>query len=183
MNRPIALRWVAAGATAVAAAAITLLLPLSPASAADNLSLSGGADGSSKASGTSYGNVKDGSTSTYWSPASATGYVSVKWGSALTVSSAVIRQASGGGSINAWRLLNYDTGAVLASGSGSPSTISFASTCPVASVNLYCAIRSSTSSTAGSRTPFFETMTYGRGSLRYFTSVSESWVGIQTIFA
>src|SRR5512138_3582003 len=128
MKRPIALRWVAGGATAVAAAAITLMLPVSSASAADNLSLSGGADGSSKASGTSYGNVKDGNTSTYWSPASATGYVSVKWGSAMTVSSAVIRQASGGGSISAWRLLNYDNGSVLASGSGSPSTITFAST-------------------------------------------------------
>src|SRR3954452_4157495 len=128
MKRPVALRLIAAGATAVAAAAITLALPLSSASAADNLSLSGGADGSSKASGTSYGNVKDGSTSTYWSPASATGYVSVKWSSAMTVSSAVIRQASGGGSISAWRLLNADNGAVLSSGSGSPSTISFAST-------------------------------------------------------
>ena len=128
MKRPIALRWVAGGATAVAAAAITLMLPVSSASAADNLSLSGGADGSSKASGTSYGNVKDGSTSTYWAPASSTGYVSVKWGSAMTVSSAVIRQASGGGSISAWRLLNYDNGSVLASGSGSPSTINFSST-------------------------------------------------------
>ena len=128
MKRPVALRLIAAGATAVAAAAITLAMPLSSASAADNLSLSGGADGSSKASGTSYGNVKDGSTSTYWSPASATGYVSVKWSSAMTVSSAVIRQASGGGSISAWRLLNADNGAVLSSGSGSPSTINFTST-------------------------------------------------------
>jgi hypothetical protein len=105
-----------------------LALPLTHASAADNLSLGGGADGSSKASGTSYGNVKDGSASTYWSPASATGYVSVKWSSATTVSSAVITQTSGGGSISAWRLLNGDSGAVLASGSGSPSSISFAST-------------------------------------------------------
>ncbi|WP_433305045.1 pectate lyase [Actinoplanes sp. CA-030573] len=128
MNRPTALRWAAGAATTAAAAAITLMLPMTSASAADNLSLGAGADGSSKAAGTSYGNVKDGSTSTYWSPAGTTGYVSVKWSSAVTVSSAVIRQASGGGSISAWRLLNYDTGAVLASGSGSPSTISFAST-------------------------------------------------------
>jgi hypothetical protein len=105
-----------------------LMLPMAPASAADNLSLGGGADGSSKASGTSYGNVRDGDTGTYWAPASATGYVSVKWGSATTVSSAVIKQASGGGSIGAWRLLNADKGTVVASGSGSPSTISFAST-------------------------------------------------------
>ena len=46
-----------------------------------------GADGSSKAGGTSYGNVKDGNAGTYWAPGSATGYVSVKWGSATTVSS------------------------------------------------------------------------------------------------
>jgi hypothetical protein len=105
-----------------------LALPLPQASAATNLSLSAGADGSSKASGTSYGNVKDGNTSTYWSPASSTGYVSVKWSSATTVSSAAIKLASGGGTISAWRLLNADSGSVLASGSGTPSSISFSST-------------------------------------------------------
>ncbi|HEX5205123.1 pectate lyase [Paractinoplanes rhizophilus] len=156
MKRPIALRWVAGGATAVAAAAITLMLPVSSASAADNLSLSGGADGSSKASGTSYGNVKDGNTSTYWSPNGATGYVSVKWGSAVTVSSAVIRQASGGGSINAWRLYNYDNGNTLASGSGSPSTISFAST------SLRKLTFEITSASSAPRIAEFET--YGGGS-------------------
>ncbi|MEU4158718.1 pectate lyase [Actinoplanes sp. NPDC026670] len=111
-----------------ASAAITLSLPLTNAMAADNLSLAGGADGSSKASGTSYGNVKDGNTSTYWSPSSATGYVSVKWSSATSVSSAVIKQASGGGSISAWRVLNGDSGSQLASGSGSPGTINFSAT-------------------------------------------------------
>ncbi|AGL19136.1 pectate lyase [Actinoplanes sp. N902-109] len=128
MKRSSASRWVAGGATAVAVAAITMALPMSSASAADNLSLSGGADGSSKAGGTSYGDVKDGDTATYWSPASATGFISVKWTSTTTVSSAVIKQASGGGSISSWRLLNADSGAVLTSGSGSPSTITFAST-------------------------------------------------------
>ena len=128
MRRPTALRWTAVGATAAASAAIALMLPMAQASAADNLSLGAGADGSSKASGTSYGNVKDGNTGTYWSPGGSTGYVSVKWGSATTVSSAVVKQASGGGSISTWRLLNGDNSAVLASGSGGPSTISFAST-------------------------------------------------------
>ncbi|GGN74604.1 hypothetical protein GCM10010112_44910 [Actinoplanes lobatus] len=128
MKRPVVVRWIAVGATAAASAAIALALPSVQAFAADNLSLGAGADGSSKASGTSYGNVRDGDTATYWSPASATGYVSVKWSSATTVSSAVIRQASGGGSISAWRVLNADTGASLASGSGSPSTITFSST-------------------------------------------------------
>jgi len=128
MKRSVALRWIAAGATAVTSAAIMLTLPMPSALAADNLSLGAGADGSSKASGTSYGNVKDGSTSTYWSPAGSTGYVSIKWSSATTVSSVVIKQASGGGSISSWRVLNADNSAVLASGSGSPSTISFSST-------------------------------------------------------
>ncbi|MFD1372149.1 pectate lyase [Actinoplanes sichuanensis] len=128
MRRPVALRWLAVGVTVTASAAITLSLPLTNAMAADNLSLSGGADGSSKASGTSYGNVKDGNTGTYWAPNATTGYVSVKWSSATTVSSAVIKQASGGGSISAWRVLNGDSGSQLASGSGSPSTINFSST-------------------------------------------------------
>jgi hypothetical protein len=128
MKRSVALRWLAAGATAVTTAAIMVTLPLPQALAADNLSLGAGADGSSKASGTSYGNVKDGNTSTYWSPDGATGYVSVKWTSATTVSSAVVRQSSGGGSIASWRLLNADNGGVLGSGSGSPSTIAFSST-------------------------------------------------------
>ncbi len=93
-------------------------------SAGTNLSLGAGADGSSKASGTSYGNVIDGSTSTYWSPSGSTGAVSVKWGSATTVSKVNIRLASGSGTIGAYRLLNHDTGAVLASGSGA-GTVSF----------------------------------------------------------
>ncbi|MFC8822133.1 pectate lyase family protein [Streptomyces rochei] len=93
-----------------------------------NLSLSAGADGSSKASGTSYGNVRDGNASTYWSPAGATGSVSVKWGSATTVSKVNIREAAGSaGAIRAWRIINHDTGALLASGS-TAGVSSFAAT-------------------------------------------------------
>ncbi|GAA1740012.1 pectate lyase [Luedemannella helvata] len=112
----------------VATAAVALTLQMPSASAATNLSIGAGADGSSKASGTSYGNVIDGNTGTYWSPSGSTGTISVKWGSATTVASVVIKQASGGGSINAWRVVNHDSGSVLASGSGSPSTINFSST-------------------------------------------------------
>lgn len=84
-----------------------------------NLSIGAGSDGSSKADGTSYGNVRDGDLGTYWSPAGATGSISVKWGSATAVSSVNIREASGsGGSIGTWKVLNGDTGAVLTSGSG-----------------------------------------------------------------
>ncbi|MET9651106.1 pectate lyase [Streptomyces sp. NPDC006460] len=84
-----------------------------------NLSIGAGSDGSSKADGTSYGNVRDGDTATYWSPAGSTGYVSIKWGSATAVSMIAIRETSGGaGRIGAWRVLNGDTGAVLTSGNG-----------------------------------------------------------------
>jgi pectate lyase len=84
-----------------------------------NLSLGAGADGSSKASGTSFGNVRDGDMGTHWSPAGPTGSVSVKWGSPTTVSKLNIREASGSaGSIGSWRVVNADTGAVLATGSG-----------------------------------------------------------------
>ncbi|MGA5549520.1 pectate lyase family protein [Streptomyces pseudogriseolus] len=95
--------------------------------AGTNLSLGAGADGSSKASGTSYGNVIDGDTGTYWSPSGSTGSVSVKWGSATTVSKVDVRLASGSGTVGAYRVVNHDTGAVLASGSGA-GVIGFAPT-------------------------------------------------------
>ncbi|WP_433729858.1 pectate lyase family protein [Actinoplanes sp. CA-051413] len=93
-----------------------------------NLSIGAGSDGSSKASGTGYGNVRDGDLSTFWSPAGATGSISIKWGSATTVSRINIREASGSaGSIGSWQVINHATGAVLASGSGA-GVISFAAT-------------------------------------------------------
>ncbi|GEA87230.1 pectate lyase [Cellulomonas cellasea] len=101
--------------------------PTSGTPTGTNLSIGAGADGSSKADGTSYGNVIDGSLSTYWSPSGSTGKVSVKWGSAKTVSKINIRTASGSGTIGSWRVLNGDSGAVLATGSGA-GVISFAST-------------------------------------------------------
>ncbi|WP_091090853.1 right-handed parallel beta-helix repeat-containing protein [Micromonospora nigra] len=84
-----------------------------------NLSIGAGSDGSSKASGTSYGNVRDGDMSTYWSPSGSTGRISIKWGSATTVATINIREAAGAvGNIRAWRVVNNDNGAVLATGSG-----------------------------------------------------------------
>lgn len=84
-----------------------------------NLSIGAGSDGSSKADGTSYGSVRDGDMSTYWSPSGSTGSASIKWGSATAVSSVAIREATGStGVIGSWRLLNADTGAVLTTGSG-----------------------------------------------------------------
>ncbi|MET8529300.1 pectate lyase [Micromonospora sp. NPDC005172] len=99
-----------------------------PPAGGTNLSLGAGADGSSKASGTSYGNVRDGDISTYWSPAGSTGSISIKWGTATRVSRVIIREPSGTqGSIGSWQLVNHDTGAVLASGAGA-GAISFAAT-------------------------------------------------------
>ena len=82
-----------------------------------NLSLGAGADGSSKASGTSYGNVKDGNPATFWSPNGATGDISIKWSTATRVSRIAIVEAAGS-SIGAYQVLNGATGAVLASGTG-----------------------------------------------------------------
>ncbi|SNY61284.1 pectate lyase family protein [Paractinoplanes atraurantiacus] len=99
-----------------------------PPPSGTNLSIGAGSDGSSKASGTSYGDVRDGSLSTYWSPSGTTGSISIKWGSATTVSRIAIREHSGAtGAIGAWRVLNGDTGAVLKTGSGA-GTITFTAT-------------------------------------------------------
>ncbi len=93
-----------------------------------NLSLGAGADGSGKGGGTSYGSAVDGSMSTYWQPSGSTGRISVKWGSATTVSRVVVREVAGSvGAIGAWRVVDNDTGAVLASGSGA-GTITFRAT-------------------------------------------------------
>ncbi|MFV2120094.1 pectate lyase family protein [Streptomyces sp. Act-28] len=99
--------------------------PTSSQPSGTNLSIGAGSDGSSKASGTSYGNVRDGDMNTYWSPVGSTGSISIKWGSPTAVSEVNIREASGSaGSIGSWRLVNADTGAVLTSGSGA-GVISF----------------------------------------------------------
>ncbi|MFI6482945.1 polysaccharide lyase family 1 protein [Nonomuraea sp. NPDC050663] len=93
-----------------------------------NLSIGAGSDGSSKADGTSYGNVRDGNLATYWSPVGSTGSVSIKWSSAKSISGIVIREASGSaGVIGSWQVINADTGAVLKSGTGA-GVITFAST-------------------------------------------------------
>jgi pectate lyase len=93
-----------------------------------NLSIGAGADGSSKADGTSYGNAIDGNMNTYWSPSGTTGRLSVKWSSAKTIDTVNIREAAGTeGNIDNWQLVNNDTGAVLASGTGA-GVISFTAT-------------------------------------------------------
>ncbi|QOC91419.1 pectate lyase family protein [Micromonospora craniellae] len=93
-----------------------------------NLSIGAGSDGSSKASGTSYGDVRDGNMSTAWSPSGTTGSISIKWDAAKRISRVNIREASGAvGNVRGWRLLNHDNGAVLASGT-TAGVISFSAT-------------------------------------------------------
>ncbi|MDV5149949.1 pectate lyase [Streptomyces sp. SBC-4] len=102
--------------------------PTSSQPSGTNLSIGAGSDGSSKADGTSYGNVRDGDLGTYWSPAGATGSVSIKWGSPTAVSKVVVKETAGSaGRIGSWRVLNADTGAILTSGSGA-GAITFART-------------------------------------------------------
>ncbi len=85
-----------------------------------NLSIGAGADGTTKASGTSFGDVKDGDLNTYWSPIGGTGRVSVKWAPATeTINRVIIKEAAGFvGNIGDWRLVNHDNGDLLASGTG-----------------------------------------------------------------
>ncbi len=90
-----------------------------------NYSIGAGSDGSSKASGTSYGNVRDGDINSYWAPSSSSGRISVKWGADATINTVVIKEAPGyEGNIGSWEVVNNDNGSVLASGSGA-GTISF----------------------------------------------------------
>ncbi|WP_405091634.1 cellulose-binding protein [Micromonospora sp. NBC_01392] len=156
------------GIAVFAAVAVVATIPVSQASGAfgdldltsinanaTNLSLGAGADGSSKADGTSYGSAIDGDMSTYWSPAGSTGRISVKWGSATTVASINIREAAGAvGAVGSWRVVNNDTGATLASGTGA-GVVTFAAT-SLRKINFEI-----TSSTATPRIAEFETYASG----------------------
>lgn len=83
-------------------------------------------DGSSKASGSSYGNVKDGDLSTYWSPNGTTGRISVK-NLSSAFNQVIITEAAGSeGTIQSWQLVNHDDGQVLGSGTTVPASIDFA---------------------------------------------------------
>ncbi|EJI85368.1 MULTISPECIES: polysaccharide lyase family 1 protein [Alishewanella] len=98
--------------------AVSLLCCALPATAANNLAISGpgaGADGTSKFGNTSYGFVKDGNLSSYWQPNSTSNErVSVKWSTAINFNQVILREL--GDQVTSWRLVNHDTGAVLATG-------------------------------------------------------------------
>jgi hypothetical protein len=92
-----------------------------------NLSLrgDGDADGSSKAEGTRFNDVRDDDLGSFWSPVGVTGEISVKWPVPVRLSRIDIREAPGGGRIRNWQLRNHDNDAVLASGTGA-GVITFA---------------------------------------------------------
>ncbi|MBX2848867.1 MAG: hypothetical protein KTR16_11140, partial [Acidiferrobacterales bacterium] len=91
----------------------------------ENLSLDAQADGSSKKSGTSYGNVIDGDLSSYWSPNGTTGRISVKRLYTTINAVRVVETSSTQGAVTSWRLVNNDTGALITSGNSIPDTITF----------------------------------------------------------
>lgn len=86
-----------------------------PAELGANLALNGGADGSSKGGGTSYGNVNDGNLASYWQPSGTSGErIGVKNFSG-TFNTVIIRELNG--ATERWRLEDHDTNEVLATGS------------------------------------------------------------------
>lgn len=97
---------------------LALSCAVSTAVHANNLAITGpgaGADGSSKASGISYTDIRDGNIQTGWQPtASANQRVSVKWGSAVQLNQVILKEI--GSTVTSWRLVNNDNGAQLASG-------------------------------------------------------------------
>jgi len=90
-----------------------------------NLALSAAADGSSKASGSSYGNVIDGDETSYWSPSGSTGTINVKKLNTTVNAVRIIELSGTEGTITSWSLINYDNGETLVSGDTVPSVISF----------------------------------------------------------
>ncbi|MGM8225152.1 pectate lyase family protein [Cellvibrio sp. ARAG 10.3] len=108
------------GIATIAALALINLMSLNAVHAQNlgsNLSITGpgaGADGSGF-SDTKL--VRDGSTSTYTQASGTTNQrVSVKWSSAINFNTVVLRES--GSNVANWQLVNNDTGAVLATGSG-----------------------------------------------------------------
>ncbi|GGY61527.1 pectate lyase family protein [Marinobacter zhanjiangensis] len=101
----------------------------------ENLALDAGADGSSKANGSSYGNVNDDDISSFWQPGSASGErISVK--RMAPFNTVVIRELND--ATRAWQLVNHDTGEVLASGNrlGPETVVAGLGTQDIYKVNL-----------------------------------------------
>ena len=103
-----------------AAASVTVAGDAQTPDPATYLSVSAGSDGSGKGHG-SYGDVRDGDLSSYWSPNGDSGRISLKWDGEATLNAVIIREAAGyEGNIQAWTISDHKTGEVLAEGNGVP---------------------------------------------------------------
>jgi pectate lyase len=109
---------------------LALSCAISSMAQANNLAITGpgaASDGSSKASGISYTDIRDGNLQSAWQPtATSNQRVSVKWNSAVQLNRVVLKEI--GSAVTSWRLVNNDNGAQLASGTtiGSNRIINFA---------------------------------------------------------
>jgi pectate lyase len=82
-----------------------------------NLSLTGPSAGADGSGFNDTKLVRDGSTATYTQASGTSNQrVSVKWGSAINFNTVILREA--GSTVTNWQLVNNDTGAVLATGTG-----------------------------------------------------------------
>lgn len=118
----------------MAAFALASLMTFSMAHAQNlgaNLSLTGPGAGADGSGFSDTKRVRDGSTSTYTQASGTSNQrVSVKWSSAVSFNTVVLRES--GSNVTNWQLVNNDTGAVLATGSG----IGSARTVNVGSVSM-----------------------------------------------
>ncbi len=108
-------------------AAMLLMGNIDSAHAQSNMAQGAKADGSSKASGSSYGKVVDGNNGSYWQPKGSSGErISVK-GLSGSSNRVVVRELNN--ATNRWRLVDHKSKKVLASGSGlgSSKSISYSS--------------------------------------------------------
>nr|WP_324257338.1 pectate lyase [Cellvibrio fontiphilus] len=102
---------------ALGAAGVLLVCTAQAQTLGSNLSLTGP---SASADGSGFNDtklVRDGSTATYTQASGTSNQrVSVKWGSVVNFNSVILRES--GNTVTNWQLVNNDTGAVLATGTG-----------------------------------------------------------------
>lgn len=122
------------GIAALAAFALVNLMSFSTAYAQNlgaNLSLTGPGAGADGSGFNDTKLVRDGSTSTYTQASGTSNQrVSVKWSSAISFNTVILRES--GSNVTNWQLVNNDTGAVLATGTG----IGAARTVSLGAVNM-----------------------------------------------
>ena len=140
-----------------------------------NYSIGAGSDGTSKASGTSYGNVRDGDLGSYWSPNSTTNErISIKSLNGQTLNAVVIEEI--GNRILNWEIRQDNSGSLVTSGNGIPSNglITFSSQ-SFDKISLIILSSSGTPQIAE-----FETYNSSGGTTQYTVSTSTNGSGTVT---